>query len=336
MLHAVAVARQIVRRARLTRLAVAAAAALAAPWVVRSAVGDLRSVSATAPGGTVAAAFDQAAADRLARRAGAVALASSRRSTAGRHLGFDTSVFPGERTLRVWKEAGAPYEWVGFYLPAPCHRDASWSGQRETIADLGLGTAVIYVGQQTWGRTPRPGSPAARAASATGKLCSADFVHGAQGAAEGVDAVARTAAEGFPEGTTIFLDIERMERMPELMRAYYRAWTRRVLDDGRFVPGVYVHAHNARAVHGDLVDEYRAAGRDGAPPVWVASGRGFSPDKRPADVGHHFAGVWQGVLDVVEHHGGVSLPIDVNVASVPSPSDQYASLYAASEAVTTD
>jgi hypothetical protein len=30
------------------------------------------------------------------------------------------------------------------------------------------------------------------------------------------------------------------------------------------------------------------------------------------------------MLDIVESHGGVRLPIDVNVAAVPSPSAQYA------------
>jgi hypothetical protein len=324
MPHAVVLARQALRRVRVSWLASTAAAALAAPWIVRATGGELHRVDAATTGGVAASAFDQAAADRPAARAVPVALASARPAATGRHLGFDTSVFPGERALRAWKDAGAPYEWVGFYLPAPCHRDASWSGQRTTIEELGLGTAVIYVGQQTWGRTPRPGTPAARAAARSGKLCNADFVHGGQGAAEGVDAVRRTAAEGFPRGTTVFLDIERMERMPELMRAYYRAWTRRVLDDGRFVPGVYVHAHNAAVVHADFVAEFRAAGHKGDPPVWVASGRGFSPDKKPTDVGHAFAGVWQGVLDQVVEHGGVKLPIDVNVAAVPSPSTHYA------------
>ncbi len=323
MSDAIALVRQLVRRARGSWVAAAAVAAIGAPWVVRATIGDLRSVSATGPGGAVAAAFDEAAADRLEHRTSSAVLAANRRAVTGRHLGFDTSVFPGEHALRTWREAGAPYEWVGFYLPAPCHRDASWSGKRATIESLGFGTAVIYVGQQTWGRTPRPGSAAARSAARRGHLCNADFVHGAQGAVEGVEAVARTAAEGFPRGTIIFLDLERMERMPELMRAYYRAWTRRVLDDGRFLPGVYVHAHNAAVVHDDLVAEYRAAGRPGEPAVWVASGRGFSPDKAPADVGHAFAGVWQGVIDRVVEHGGVRLPIDVNVAAVPSPSTQH-------------
>jgi hypothetical protein len=58
---------------------------------------------------------------------------------------------------------------------------------------------------------------------------------------------------------------------------------------------VYVHAHNAEAVYADFAAEYAAAGRAGRPPVWVADGRGFSPDKKPTDVGHDFAAVWQGV-----------------------------------------
>jgi len=325
MLRAVVLTRQLVRRARGSWLAAAAAAVVAAPWVVRTGVGELRALTATSTEDAVTAAFDEAAARVADGRAGGTVLpAAPARPATGRHLGFDTSIFPGEGTLRAWKAAGAPYEWVGFYLPAPCHRDASWSGRRETIEQLGFGTAVIYVGQQTWGRTPRPGSAAASTATRRGRLCSVDFVHGAQGAAEGTDAVARTAAEGFPRGTVVFLDIERMERTPELMRAYYRAWTRRLLADGRFLPGVYVHTHNAPAVYEDLVAEYRAAGRAGDPPMWVASARGFAPDKAPTDVGHAFAHVWQGAIDRVVEHGGVRLPIDVNVAAVPSPSAQYA------------
>lgn len=114
----------------------------------------------------------------------------------------------------------------------------------------------------------------------------------------------------------VYLDVERMERTPQTMRDYYRAWARRVLEDGRYVPGVYVHAHDAGRVHGDFVRELAAVGAAGEPPVWVASGRGFTRDKGPHEVGHPFAGVWQGVIDVVESHGGVPLPIDVNVASV--------------------
>lgn len=312
-------ARRLLRRGRSSWLVTAAAAALATPWVVRNGVGELASIETTSAGAAVAEAFDAGLQSDLAQLA-----SNTSGATAGRHLGFDTSDYPGDRTMRTWKESGAPYEWVGYYLPAPCHRDEGWSGKRQTLADMGWGMAVIYVGQQTWDRTPKPNSKAADRAVRAGKRCDANFVSGPRGVTEGADAIARTTAEGFAKGTIVYLDIERMERMPQTMRDYYRAWTRQLLADGRYVPGVYVHAHNAGAVYEDLVAEYRAAGVAAEPPMWVASGRGFHREAAPTDVGHHFAGVWQGVLDIVERHGGVSLPIDVNVASVPSPSDQYA------------
>lgn len=311
----------VARGGRRMWIAAGATAVLATPLVVRATVArdDAAAVAALdAP---------PAAVETPVARVVAVADATTPRAVSnagGRHLGFDTSNYPGDAALRRWKET-APYEWVGFYLPAPCHRDASWSGKRETIADLGFGMAVVYVGQQTWGRTPQPASSAARRALAAGKRCDANFVTAPRGADEGRDAVTRTAAEGFPRGTIVFLDIERMERMPTAMRDYYRAWTREVLADGRFIPGVYVHAHNAPTVHDDLVAEFAAAGRAIEPPVWVASGKGFSPERSaPHEVGHWFADVWQGVLDKVESHGGVRIPIDVNVAAVPSPSAVYA------------
>jgi Domain of unknown function (DUF1906) len=247
----------------------------------------------------------------------------AREAASGKHLGFDTNVYPGDKAMRAWKASGK-YEWVGYYLPAPCHKDGTWSGKRARLSEMGWGMAVIYVGQQTWNRTPNPSSKAAQRALKRGSLCNADFVSADRGRVDGDDAVAKAAKEGFARGTVIFLDIERMEKMPRAMRDYYRAWASRVLADGRYRVGVYVHAHNAETVHDDLVDVFTAAGNKEEPTIWVASGHNFSRDKAPADVGHAFANVWQGMLDIMESNNGVRLPIDVNVAAVPSPSDQYA------------
>jgi len=252
-----------------------------------------------------------------------VEVATTTASSTGRHMGFDTNVYPGDKAMRAWKESGK-YEWVGYYLPAPCHKDNSWAGKRERLVQMGWGMAVIYVGQQTWGRTPHPSSKAARKAMSTPQGCNADLVGSARGRIDGDDAVAKAATDGFPKGTVVFLDVERMEKMPQAMRDYYKAWTARVLADGRYRPGVYVHAHNADDVHDDLKQVFAAAGNTEEPTVWVASGHNFSRDKAPTDVGQTFADVWQGMLDIVESNNGVKLPIDVNVAAVPSPSDQYA------------
>ncbi|MEX2177656.1 MAG: glycoside hydrolase domain-containing protein [Gemmatimonadaceae bacterium] len=242
----------------------------------------------------------------------------------GRWLGFDTHTYPGDDKMRVWKyAANAPYHWVGFYLPdAPCHKGSSWGGKRQTLTDMGWGIAVVYVGQQTWGRTPTTLTPAQMARHrAKGVTCDADYTSADRGVQEGIDAIQKTEAEGFRHGRVIFLDIERMERMPARMREYYRAWVTTVLTDGRYVPGIYVHTHNAQDVYDDVKALFVAAGRTDEPRFWIASARDFSPDKAPRDVGHDFAGMWQGVIDVVRRVADVALPIDINVSNWPSPSD---------------
>jgi len=260
----------------------------------------------------------------------------------GKHLGFDTSEYPGDDAMLAWKNE-APYEWVGYYLEAPCHRDDGWSGKRTTLTNMGWGLAVVYVGQQSWGKDPAQPVRATikkKVRDKRGRLrtmrqtvtrpltapkgasCNAAFLSADRGRADADDAVRRTADEGFSRGAVIFLDIERMERVPQAMRDYYSAWTKRVLQDGRYRPGYYVHTHNAERVYDDVQLVHASAGITAEPPFWVA-GNGqqrFSNARVPSDVGHAFASVWQGILDRVETRNGVKIPIDVNVASVPSPS----------------
>jgi hypothetical protein len=269
----------------------------------------------------------------------------------GRHMGFDTGTYPGDAAMRAWRSGGAPYEWTGYYLPAPCHPDDGWSGKRETLTSMGYGLAVIYVGQQTWGRMPgkahlvpvtvskkvrtRVGSGSkrhwvTRTVTRTvmrkappppkNATCSADFVSAARGVTEARDAVARTEREGFARGTTVFLDVEYMDFTPRAMRDYYTAWVRTVLADGRYRPGIYVHTNNADVVYTDVKQEYLAAGLPDEPPFWIAKSHGFDIHKLPSEMGHAFAAVWQGVLDVEQTWAGHKIPIDVNVAGSPSPS----------------
>jgi hypothetical protein len=242
---------------------------------------------------------------------------------AGKNLGFDTHTYPGEKTMRAWKNApGAPYSWVGYYLPSPCHKDPSWVGKRELLTSMGWGLAVVYVGQQTWGRQPKPLSSAKVAAlMKNGTVCNANLLGVDRGAADGADAIAISTREGFAPGSIIFLDIERMEVMPEVMRQYYRAWAKALLTDGRYLPGVYVHAHNAQTVHDDLMLEFADSHTTGEPRMWIASGRGFDEGKAPQDVGFAFAGVWQGLLDVARAVADIRLPVDVNVSTWTSPSE---------------
>ena len=112
-----------------------------------------------------------------------------------------------------------------------------------------------------------------------------------------------------------------METMPSRMRDYYRAWVATVLKEGTYVPGIYVHNHNAEAIYRDVKALFLAAGRKDDPRFWIASARDFTPDKAARDVGHEFAGMWQGVIDVVREVADVAIPIDINVSNWPSPSD---------------
>ena len=288
----------------------------------------------------------------------------------GRHLGFDTYAYPGDDVMRAWAHASVPYEWVGYYLPAPCHDGTSWVGKRERLAGMGWGMAVIYVGQQTWDKTPTGyethyrsalrtqyvnkrvkvyrtvnGNRVARyvtrrvavkrpvrvpvrvrvdAAKRPIEDCNAQLVSATRGTIEAADAIARTEAEGFPRGSVIFLDVEYMKSVPQKMRDYYGAWTAAVLADGRYRPGAYVHTRNAATIFRDVKEVYAKAGVTEEPPFWIAGGSDFSKDKEPSDVGHAFAAMWQGVIDIVEEWNGHSLPIDVNVSELRDPSQTSA------------
>jgi hypothetical protein len=293
------------RRARAITIAAATSAVVATPFRARQSAASFGGEVASIPVQLASATADIDAAATVAK---------------GRHLGFDTSMYPGDATMQTWRDS-APYEWVGYYLPAPCHKDDSWSGKRETLAGMGWGTAVIYVGQQTWGKSLAKKSTRKPSRNLT---CGAELVNAARGTRDADDAIARTLAEGFPTGTVVFLDIEYMERVPQAMRDYYVAWTKRVIADGRLRPGFYAHTRNAALIYRDVRSVYDVAGITEEPPFWIASARDFSPEKSPDDVGHSFAAAWQGILDHSETNGGVRLPIDVSVASAPSPSEMYA------------
>src|SRR5581483_4585772 len=147
----------------------------------------------------------------------------------GHYVGFDTHTYPGTRTMKTWKNTpGAPYSWVGYYLPSPCHADRSWIGKRDTLTSMGWGIAIVYVGQQTWGKTPRALTPAQRASLRAKTDCSVDLIADDEGVMNADDATAIAKAEGFAPGSVVFLDLERMEKIPPAMRAYYRAWTARM------------------------------------------------------------------------------------------------------------
>lgn len=232
------------------------------------------------------------------------------------NAGFDTSIYPGDSTMRAWRHPASPYRWVGYYLQSPCRRDSSWNGTRERLENMGWGIAVLYVGQQAWA-----GSGLREDTLRTAPVnCSRSLLTEARGIADADDAISRAMVDGFPTGTAIFLDVERMSAIPDSMTQYYSAWLRRVWSSGRYSAGLYVHRANALEIRAQ-VESIRAS-YPGAGSVrwWIAGGTGFSIDRAPTDVGFAFADIWQGFHNVRETWNGVTLNIDANVASRRSPS----------------
>ncbi|HSU15067.1 glycoside hydrolase domain-containing protein [Longimicrobium sp.] len=262
--------------------------------------------------------------------------------TAAGHPGFDTTIYPGDGIMRAWRDA-SPYEWVGYYLPAPCHRDLSWSGKRDALIAMGWGTAAIYVGQQDWGQMNRapaqqpaldtttaaqqnppaqaqpPAQPQTQVQAAPAQCSAANLVAG-RGTTDADDAIARAASEGFPAGSVIYLDVERVQAVSAPLVAYAREWAQRVLAEGRYLPGLYVHRLNAAPLTEAMRTAWAGAGRSDAVPVWVtATDAGFTLDQRPGASGVD-ATIWQGRLDLNESWGGATLRIDQNVSTSRSPS----------------
>jgi hypothetical protein len=252
------------------------------------------------------------------------------------HPGFDTSLYPGDATMAAWRKPSSPYEWVGYYLEAPCHRDPSWMGRRAALTSMGWGLAVLYVGQQTFdgvpiveNASPSRQTPLARSLvidpipandAALLVTCSRTLLTTEQGTTDAIDAAAKTASEGFPNGTTIFLDIEHMDAIPASMEAYYRAWVKQVLADGRFRPGIYVHKANADAIHAGVGQAYADMHASGSAQFWLTGSTGFDLSRSPRESGFSFANVWQGIYEVDQTWNGATINIDVDVADRSSPS----------------
>jgi hypothetical protein len=210
---------------------------------------------------------------------------------------------------------------------------------------MGWGLAVLFVGQQTFDGVPdmevppvfdlaspatidslprargtvvTPPTPAQLASGAA--TCSRTLLTTEQGTTDAIDAVTKTASEGFANGTVIFLDIEHMDAIPPSMEAYYRAWVQQVLADGRFRPGIYVHKANAQSIYDGVRRAYTDMGKSGSAVFWVTSSDGFSIEKSPQEVGFTWASVWQGIYEVTQTWNGASVNIDVDVATTTSPS----------------
>lgn len=229
--------------------------------------------------------------------------------------GFDTRDYPGDAAMRAWLGV-SPYRWVGYYLPAPCYTGTTWSGRRDALRDIGWGFAVLYVGEQDWRAMGR----SAAAGAIDDPRCSSAHLTPEQGRLHADEAAAAAAADGFPPGTIIFLDIERVERVSDELSSYVRSWTARMLEERRYTPGLYAHDINVEALYAIVADEFVRHQRLERPPLWVARSSGFDLRSAPGESGYAAALIWQGRFNTMEEWRGTRLHIDVNVSTSPDPS----------------
>jgi hypothetical protein len=177
-----------------------------------------------------------------------------------------------------------------------------------------------YVGEQDWrhiaGGATGPGlTPPGEAPRCTPANLTAE-----RGAADAADVARVLSAEGFPPGTVVYLNVERVERVTPELTAYVAAWVGGLLDGGRYVPALYAHASNAPNLLALATGEFAQRGRRDRPRLSVARTGSFALELHPRESGITQANVWQGVLDTSETWGGSTLRIDRNVADSPSPS----------------
>jgi len=151
----------------------------------------------------------------------AKAPASEKISNAG-HLGFDRNLYPGDQTLPTIAKR---FSFVGYWLSnPPLEQSNTWIGKRSLIASHNLGFLVLWNGRldkEILDKT-KGGTPAT-----------------ALGANDAHAAILAAKREGFPVGTTIFLDQEQGGRLVQEQANYLFAWTEAV-SAGGFHAGAYV------------------------------------------------------------------------------------------------
>jgi len=210
------------------------------------------------------------------------------------YAGFDRADCP-EISFMAKLKAETNLAWCGFYLPAPSQAGTTWKGKRAALVAQGWGLAPVYVGQQVTG----PGS---------------HLVTAEQGTLDGAHAAQAMSAEGFPQKSWVYLDLENGPPLSYEQRDYVGAWVDAVEVNG-YCAGVYcsfmLAANIARAARVRIwAFHVRTTS------AHVVGGTTFpSPD--PATSGFAGASIWQ-LDDEARIMGG--LAVDLDSASMRDPS----------------
>lgn len=219
------------------------------------------------------------------------------------YAGFDRADCP-DLTVMSRLRYGSNFSWCGYYLKAPSQPGVTWKGKRSALLAQGWGLAPIFVGQQTIG----PGS----------HTVTAD-----QGRSDGLQACADMAAEGFPFGSWVYLDLENGPPFSNVQSGYVEAWAAAV-ESGGFEAGVYCSFLFARQVQNLLPAARIWVYHVPSTTPHVVAGTVF-PSPEPSTSGFPDAVIWQHDDEArLVAFGNLACDLDSSVYSDPSAPVQAA------------
>jgi len=226
----------------------------------------------------------------------------------GTHLMMDAASAPSLSTMAAWQKA-SPYSAIGVYIPVSSGVDnrydktqsnltASWVS---TVRARGWNVLPIYVGRQA------PNKCTSRTFHyVSGNITTA----AAQARSAASDAAASAARLGIPASAPIMYDMEAYTPgcKPNVMRAYYDAWTRQLHALGR-MSGIY----GSRDSTITDVASMASHGKLGPDVVWAATATGKAQTASMPPLAN---GTWSGKrmnqfnLGVTRKYGGTAINID--------------------------
>ncbi|MBI3641966.1 MAG: DUF1906 domain-containing protein [Thaumarchaeota archaeon] len=219
------------------------------------------------------------------------------------------------------------YFFVGYYLPrAPNVFSNSWRGKRKFLKSIGWGFAVIYVGQLL-----------KKYNGIQTNLTKS------QGFQDGKNAEQIAMNEGFPSGTTIFLDVENYadhnskSKTPKIdpsTKNYVEGWIEYFVKNNYYVPGLYCYLLYSDELYNLSQSVYRSNNQSGAAKIWIfytgSINHGvtkitFNLTTSPT-VARPFAEIWQGQQNVQVQcpcpiQSGNFLTVDLDTAVNQNPSN---------------
>jgi hypothetical protein len=212
------------------------------------------------------------------------------------YWGMDVYAYPGDTTMKAWKN-NSDLKWTGFYLaPTLNHSDTSFMSQRSSLVNQGWNIVPIYVGHQ---------APSTYFTKAKG---TAD--------AHAAEQLAKNA--GFPSGTCIYLDVEKGGTLESDQITYIKAFITELSANTMYDPGVYCSYTTADQIQSAISSIYAKYW------VWHLKKWTGTPvtDKAPSPStsGTSYAESWQLIQNTSKTIGGHKIdPVDFSSSSSANP-----------------